>query len=738
MSLWLILILRDKKRLVIFSPKIRYFLVFIGSVRTVKVTGPFVMRESNPQMMKKYTFNFPFKSTALAVALLCSLPAASALTIERPTGAVVLGQPLDLTVKVTRSPGEEFDGLCAQADVLFGDTQLESSRVSLVAEPSASGDSLRFRVRSNNAVDEPVVSVGMRVGCKQIVSRRFVLLSELPADLQPTMAAPRVNPAPVVVARPVLVTPPTNLSEAVSLPTEPPKKAVSVVRKKPATSSAAPVASRLQLTPIDLSQDWDPLLKATTEMLSQPTEDAAKRQEAAALWRYLNLSPKEMLRLSTQEQELNQLKLMMVKSQQQMQELNQQLQNAEDQRFANPVVYGLAGLLVALLAGLGYFYHRATRNGTIQREWWKTDKKDADFKPSEFPLDSHLPASEKPLLPSSEGQVADVKTSIAPQGAEGGVKPKGPLAAPTPGPQTTALATSAEDALGADLDFVIDGEPEQEAEGAKPPDGQRDFEPSMSSSMRSINTHDMLDVRQQAEFFMTLGQYEEAIDLLQNSIGQTEDANPLVYLDLLKMLHTLSRRTEFDSIRQNFNRIFSGRVPPYATFNEPTKGLEDYPHLCDTIVATWPSSSSIEFMESSMVRGTDIVVSGRVELEAFRDLLMLHAIAKLLNGSDEGVDAPSFSAAKAGSVAMADFADSELAMLDLPLTAPEDVRPPEAFAQASYMMDAPELMLPPTFDKPESAGLDLDLSDNNSNLIDFDPTIFSLDLPESKPDAEKN
>ena len=36
----------------------------------------------------------------------------------------------------------------------------------------------------------------------------------------------------------------------------------------------------------------------------------------------------------------------------------------------------------------------------------------------------------------------------------------------------------------------------------------------------------MLDIRQQAEFFMTLGQHEEALNLLEDHIRQSSQSNP--------------------------------------------------------------------------------------------------------------------------------------------------------------------------------------------------------------------
>jgi pilus assembly protein FimV len=708
------------------------------------------MRECSAKMMKKYHFNFQFKPWVAATALLCSVGGAGALTIDRPVGGVVLGKPLDLSVKVSRSPQEEFDGLCAQVDVLFGETLQGAGRVIVATEPAASGNEFTLRVRSSGMVDEPIVSLAVQVGCKQIVSRRFVLLSELPAEVRTPSPAPVLAVPYIAPQRPVpVVLPATDqaVDEATARPVVT-EKPVSVVRKKPPVLAAAPSSAttpvaRLRLAPIDLSQDWEPVLQVSTELLSEPVEDEAKRQEAAVLWRYLNLSPKDMMRLNTQEQELAQLKRTMAGSQLQMQELNQQLQIAEKERYANPLVYGLSALIVLLLGGFAYFYHRVVGQGAIQRDWWKTPLRDSEFKPSEFSGDSELAVSESLDSRASRKTLGQDASPAQPDAA--GVKPKvkpSGAAEPVAVPQSSGT-----EAVIDDLDFVIDAEPDIPAPVAQaapsPSDGLRDFENSITASMRSINTHDMLDVRQQAEFFMTLGQYEEAIDLLQSSLSQSDDANPLVYLDLLKMLHTLSRRTEFDSIRKTFNRIFSGRVPPYAVFNEPSEGLENYPELCNLIAANWATGQAVALIEAALVRGTDMVESGRIELEAFRDLLMLHAIAQYLVGNHDSAEASTFIAAKSAVDAMPDFADSEPMMLDLPFDAedtPVAIEPATAEAVTSndpIAYEAPDLLLPPTFESPAPAAVDLDLSDNNSNLIDFDPTIFSLDLPATQADEEK-
>ena len=692
-------------------------------------------------MMAHSKLKFKYKWTALGSALLCSAMGSSALTIDRAVGGIVLGKPLDLTVKVLLSPGEELPGLCAQVDVIYGDTMQEPGRVSVVTEPVAANNFLNLKVRSANPVDEPVVVLEVRAGCKQTISRRFVLLADLSAELQPAAAPASAKNSgvkvPAVVDAQVLPAASTSelpIGGAESTPSDKPvvKPLVSslppsIVRIKPKvvrpnfTSILSPAAEfrpRLRLAPIDLSQDWDPLLKVSSEMEPPPAEDLNKRREAAAFWRFLNLTPKDTLRVHAQEDELKALKLLMAKSQQQMEELNQQLQNAEEQRYSNPLVYTLIALLLALLGGGAYVYRRLGGKRIQDMQWWKTPGAKNDFKATDFSgiSDPQSPdadavlnfSSDAPatvLSPSKLALLRSTRTAAA-------VSVQADVKVATAPVEDLVQSESADE-----LDFMLDADPEpQPVANVKTADSM-DHDHGLSGTMRSINTHDMLDVRQQAEFFMTLGQCEDAIDMLQNSIAHSEDANPLVYLDLLKMLHTLSRKTEFDSVRQDFNRIFTGRVPPYIAFNEPTKGLESYPEVCEKIVVQWPHKSAIGFIEQCMVRGSVNVTSGRLDLEAFRDLLMLHALAKQFDSSEDEHVAD-FSAAKSDMGNSIDFADSQPMMLDMPLAQNKEV---------------PELLLPPTFEAEAPASVDLDLSDSKDNLIDFDPSIFSLDLPESKP-----
>jgi hypothetical protein len=186
---------------------------------------------------------------------------------------------------------------------------------------------------------------------------------------------------------------------------------------------------------------------------------------------------------------------------------------------------------------------------------------------------------------------------------------------------------------------------------------------------------------------MTLGQHEEAIALLRDSVDTSTDANPLVFLELLKVLHTLGRKAEYDHYRNGFNAIFNGHVPVYTEFNQPGSGLEAYPPVCRRIVTLWPSDEAVSYIENCLVRKRMENGGQDFDLEAFRDLLMLHGVASRITSSSFDSGFMAFSAAK---------------------TAPIPVAP------------APDV----------GVDFDLDLSEPHGNLIDFDASGWSPPAPD--------
>jgi hypothetical protein len=156
----------------------------------------------------------------------------------------------------------------------------------------------------------------------------------------------------------------------------------------------------------------------------------------------------------------------------------------------------------------------------------------------------------------------------------------------------------------------------------------RDFSASASGALRAINSEDLLDVRHQAEFFMSLGEHQKAIDVLTTRIAQCGESSPLVCLDLLKIYHALGRESEFEFMRTEFNAWFTGHVPEFATFGDEGRSLDHYPQILDKIVALWPDRHVLEYIESCIYHHATDADGPSFDLQAYRDLLLLHAVAK--------------------------------------------------------------------------------------------------------------
>jgi hypothetical protein len=150
----------------------------------------------------------------------------------------------------------------------------------------------------------------------------------------------------------------------------------------------------------------------------------------------------------------------------------------------------------------------------------------------------------------------------------------------------------------------------------------------------------MLEVRQQAEFFMALGQNNEAIDLLESTIRNSESVNPLLYLDLLRLLRTLGRKSAYDHYRSEFNAVFSGQIAPFNDFNSQGKDLEAYPMVCQCIETLWSAPEAVDYIEKCLLRDTAVANGQEFDLEAFLDLLMLHGVARIRDASFGGNQPP--------------------------------------------------------------------------------------------------
>lgn len=671
--------------------------------------------------------------------LLCSVALvvidASALTLGRLRGAAVLGQPLQVTVPVQFSADEDVATSCFHAEVVYGDVRQEAQSVNVRVEIKEDGQSAQVRIRSANRVDEPVVTLILRAGCEQRTSRRYVLLADLPTDTAGMPAAePVAEVSSAAATKTVASIVATVAQSAAPAPASPSSEKTKSsadsaaknekrrkVEKTPATEVVASTQprkrppekrdvnskSRLKLAPWDLGPERDPVLKSTDSLLFlEPLENLQKRAEAVAAWRALNMTAEDVLRQEARaqavESDLKTLKDLTVSNQQSLAEITGRLQQAERERFANPLVYVLLLLVLGFATVVVLLWNRLRDTGRATGPWWR-----GEAVPQEA---AAMAESRSVAVVIPQVFTHSSVEVVSPEPASFEVSAGREL--PTAGPVDVDVLLG--DSVFGNLSSVgvQTPSPSETIPAAVQPQHpsstrqreSKDFGASVSGALRAINTREMLDARQQAEFFMTLGQYEEAIAVLEDSIASSESANPMVFLDLLKIFHTLSRKEEYDRYREEFNQEFTGRVPVYVGFNQGGKSLEAYADIVERVVGLWPTEDCMEYLETCLVRNPSDPPDSGMDLEAFRDLLMLHGVLRRLDDLLESAMVP-FSALRQTQPSNDKAVVSTIPVLPQPEPVPA-------------VLDL-ELDIPPT-DAPAD------------NLIDFDVSGFSKSVDISK------
>ncbi|OOG57631.1 hypothetical protein B0E49_06100 [Polaromonas sp. C04] len=586
------------------------------------------------------------RNFAAGGALLLAALSGHALTLGAMRGAALVGQPLDVSVPVALEAGEDASSLCFDGDVLYADTRLGASRVSIAPQAASARQEVIVRIRSTVAVDEPVVTVNLRVGCAGAVTRRYVLLADAPnvAMVAPaSLAAPGLSqssggsnassglnpdsgptspdagqavatrspgaaPGARRVARSHIRRPPRR---RVAHSTVSPKAAASTAGK-PAREEIASNKARLKL---DLLAEPAPDLRVSSALQRPPAENDPKRAEAAAMWRTLNVQPQDALhdalRMQALEADMNTLRAQSLKNQASLLELSIQLQRAADRRFSNALVYALLALLAAAVGVAAYLGWQMRRARAPGRRSWRGD---------------------------GRGLAAHDEEVLGPLGATI-VSPLSEQLPQTPSPRNGRFGGN--QPMAGRVAKSGDDDPLKHPP-ARP---SSDFSPSMAPAARAVNAEELFDIQQQADFFVSLGQHEQAIELLRQHIGDNTGTSPLAYLDLLGIYHRFDLRDDYERLRVDFTRAFNVQVPPFGAFSDASKGLEAYPAALSRIEALWPCIQVLDVIEASIFRrpGTGDAEGEPFDPEAYRELLLLFSIARevaVSTGADKHLAAP--------------------------------------------------------------------------------------------------
>lgn len=545
----------------------------------------------------------------------------------------VLGRPLNLVVPVRAEPGDTLSAECVSAEVSFGELPLRASVVHAAVEPNGRG----IRVTTDVPVEEPVITVAVKAGCGASMSRSYTVFADPPTVQPPVVAAQApertaaVTPAPGLVraqptvpsgaeptaeraparaprpraaarppAAPALEARRPGAAEAsaptrASAPAPAPKRTTPPV-PRPAAEAPRP-GPRLQLDPLDAELST-PTLSLSQDLSTPKAQTPAEREAAAAAWQALNASPEDRIRdrerLQALERSLLEMRADSARTRESLDRLQAQLRRAEEGRYANPLVYLLVLVCLMLAAALAW----VLRQQSGRRTWWAPSALTSESRRGEL-VQAPEPARAVAAPAEAQNTSPDAKLAVA---ASTAVRRQQAAADAAAAAQRTPTA--------AHEPPFRPSQPGEEAGGAS-----------------KVSVEELIDLEQQAEFFVALGQEESAIELLCSHVSGHPDGSPLPYLKLLEIHQRRGERQAYEEIRAQFNERFNAYAPAWEDAPSDGRSLEEYPTVISRLQALWESPSrALEVLQASLLRRD--AASQTFDLPAYRELLMLYSVAR--------------------------------------------------------------------------------------------------------------
>ena len=599
----------------------------------------------------------------VASALSLTDPARSA-SFGRLSANAVLGQTLQAVVPVKLDDGERLSAECVFVEIYAGDSRLPPGQVRVQILPSANGSDWVAQITTTSPVEEPILEINLLAGCDRRFTRRFTVLADPPLSVVPRsmsqpvpgdgaaesvpVAAPAMDTAALparAVRKPRSVG--TNAeaphgagveaqARAGAAPHAPKSSKVPKPSSVAATSGVRSRESgRLVLEAGDgplLRMDWEePLLTGQVP----PPDEAASSADA---------------RLQSLEGALDQFKRDGQAAQTRAQVLERQLADSNAAARLQPWLYAALAAALALAGGL---FWKLRRQQKIAQEaaWWAS----SDGKPVTARADDEDAHS---VMGPADWSGSGSDGLLVASGMEPPEDWELPHAAPAPQPASIAAASTA----------PLQDSPAGFGAGFNPL-GTQPLEP-LSSPTREVSVEELLDLEQQADFFIALGQEDAAVDLLMAYLRSTGGQSPLPYTKLLEIYRRQGDRSAYERIRARFNRRFNAYAPDWDVGPQVGRQLEDYPEAVEQMQAVWRTPlDAMATLEAMLFRRDES--QDMFDLPAYKDVLLMYSIARDLWSQGDQAASEVDLLLPLGETGVSTFVGGQVLDLDLDADAPD-------------------------------------------------------------------
>lgn len=620
----------------------------------------------------------PLTFTLGTAILLVASPMVSAMGFGRTVTATTLGQPLNFSASVSLESDESLPRECVGANVFVGEAMLPAPNVRVTLEPARDGIGRIVRVTTATLIDEPIVTVEVSIGCNSRVSRRFVTFIDPPlvylAQAQGDTPAPQrgvdTRTAPILEAArsgnagrrgagaggedsPAAAAPRAQVnaarrperSERQSVASagsatinsarrqRPPRAARPAGSRAGTSFAAAPSrgAPRLKLeapplivaaaTPTtspsgNVSNKPVPAPLPSLPAISAATAPAAAAQAASqplvatttATPVATPASEGERERMQVLEAGLARLIAESQANRQAVATLQARLRQAETDRYANGLVYALGAGLIFFAALAAAFW--AVRPRQRQRARW-----------FDAAANQQARAQRNPA-PSARSDAPASATAAAPAEAR-------PTTSRPAGPPVTAPAQST--IGGLEVTTVLGPELLRRVLPAEA-DPYSPDQPAAVRRSGSMSMEELIDLEQQAEFFVVLGQDEAAIDLLAAHVCDGAGVSPLPFLKLLEIHQRRGDQPAYERVRESFQERFDAFAPDWKADLQRGRSLDEYPQTIARLQALWSTPmQAMQVLDSLLFRRSE--ADEAFDFPAYRELLFLYSVARELAGN---------------------------------------------------------------------------------------------------------
>ena len=562
--------------------------------------------------------------SSCALALMALLVPAWGLGFGPAPQAAVLGRPLDLSVSLRLDPGETLAVACVSAQVTSGDLPVPADRVVWSLTPV--GPLLAIlRVRTTEAITEPVLGVVVSAGCPPRVSRRYTLLADPPGH--------RVPSPPVVFADRATASPDDMPTSAVALaqpaPATPSGRPRAVeaagAQVAPARTAAAPAAAeparapRLELTPppavaapatravaapaaraVAAPSAPGPLPAAPAE----PAVDTVAEVDAAreAVIAAQEQAAAAHARADALEQGLQGLRVELRQQREQSDALRAALERA--QASSELAWWALAGMALLMLLVL-WAWVRSRSGAAVGRVAWWRARSDA------------APGDGRDDVPMEPAFAEPMPQGTAVVSAAQGIEARPDLLAGAP----VRRAGGPSEGPGGGMGLQEDPEPLAERTRLIPPSTAQG-----SAPLQAVSMEELLELEQHVEFLVVLGQEQAAAVQLMDHLRRTGGAYPLPYLKLMEIHRRMGDEQAYEAMREQFNQRFNAVAPAFGAQIQASRGLEDYPAALGQIERVWGRPvDAMALLENLLFRNRG---GEFFDLAALGDVVFLYTLAR--------------------------------------------------------------------------------------------------------------